>query len=31
MVPFLSYLVFLKLPAVIDRLVTEEALCCCVP
>jgi hypothetical protein len=26
---FLSYLAFSELPAVLDRLVTEDALCCC--
>jgi len=28
---FLTYLALADLPAVLDRLVTEEALSCCVP
>jgi hypothetical protein len=31
MILFLSYLALAELPAVLDRLVTEDALCCCVP
>lgn len=28
---FLTYIALSGLPALLDRLVTEEALCCCVP
>ena len=31
MILFLSYLALADLPAILDRLVTEDALCCCVP